>query len=95
MKKATYPRDHKPAMQVPVGGSSCSKCVFYNPDGNRCRSRDYQRYYGTDKIPAPPDQFCSDWFETSRVAERKPALGAGPEPEPEMAAAGAGAFYGG
>lgn len=70
---ATYPENHKPAMEVPQGGSSCAKCSYYNPDGNRCHNRNYQKYYGTDKIPLPPDRFCSDWFEAKR--EAKPIFG--------------------
>ena len=93
MKQATYPANHKPAMRVPVGGSSCAKCAFHRADGNRCDSPDYQKYYGTDQIPLPPDQFCSDWFEAGRAA-RKPVAAAESEPEDQLVGAGSGAFYG-
>lgn len=59
--KPEYPADHKPAMQVPKGGSSCSKCEYLMA-GSNCGNEYYQKYYGTSKIPKPVDEFCSDWF---------------------------------
>lgn len=62
-KKPTYPKDHKPAMEVPKGGSSCAKCEYLkDADKRLCGNPHYQAYYGTDKIPLPIDQYCSDWF---------------------------------
>lgn len=61
-KKPTYPADHKPALQVPKGGSSCANCKHYDGAGH-CKSPDYKRFYGTDVIPMPPDEWCSDWWE--------------------------------
>jgi len=57
----TYPANHKPALRVPKGGSCCANCKFW--DGNDCESKEYQKWAGTDKIPVPPDEFCSDWWE--------------------------------
>ena len=63
-KQPTYPPDHKPALEVPKGGSSCATCQFYK--GNqKCGSPDYAKFYGTDHIPLPPDRFCSDWWEAA------------------------------
>lgn len=65
-KRVTIPVGHRPAMRVPVGGSSCANCQFYARSGGRygsCTSRDYQAYYGTRLIPCPPREFCSDWYE--------------------------------
>lgn len=57
-------------MRVPKGGSSCARCSFYRRDGGdhgRCTHQDYQAYYGTDLIPYPADEFCSDWYEIDRA----------------------------
>lgn len=63
------PADHLAAMMVSKGGSSCSSCDFFDADGKRCKSEDYQRWAGTDKLvnpesgaEVPPDEFCSDWW---------------------------------
>jgi hypothetical protein len=56
-----YPADHKPAMRVPKGGSCCTKCEYFN--GTECTNEYYIKWNGSGKIPLPPDEFCSDWFE--------------------------------
>lgn len=63
-KQPTYPPDHKPALEVPKGGSSCASCRYYKGD-QKCGSPDYAKYYGTDAIPLPPDRWCSDWYEAA------------------------------
>lgn len=63
---ATYPADHVPAMRVPKGGSSCAKCEYHEPEGNRCKNTYFRKWHGSDKIPAPADQYCSDWFESEK-----------------------------
>lgn len=60
--KAEYPADHKPGMKVPKGGSDCAKCRYFKPP-QTCRNKYFQAWRGSDRIPAPPDQYCSDWFE--------------------------------
>jgi len=60
--KPQYPKDHKPGMRVPHGGSSCAKCEYYRP-GNRCSNDYFVAWHGSDKIPAPASEYCSDWFE--------------------------------
>jgi len=64
--KPQYPANHKPAMKVPKGGSSCSKCRFVGADLKTCGNPYYRKYYGTDKLPYPADEFCSDWFEVGK-----------------------------
>jgi hypothetical protein len=56
-----YPKDHVPGMKVPKGGSSCSKCEYFVEGGN-CRNEYFIKWNGSSKIPAPPDEYCSDWF---------------------------------
>ena len=65
-REAEYPRDHKPGMRVPRGGSSCASCKFHKEEGNRCTNFYFKKWHGSDKIPAPADQFCSDWYESER-----------------------------
>lgn len=57
-----YPPNHKPGMKVPKGGSSCSSCKFW--DGEDCENEYYRKWNnGSGKIPAPPDEYCSDFYE--------------------------------
>jgi len=60
-KKATYPPDHKPGMKVTKGGSCCKNCEYVN--GNKCTNEYFKRWHGSDVIPAPTDEYCSDWWE--------------------------------
>ena len=65
-KQEQFPPDHKPAMRVPKGGSNCAKCRFVGSDLKTCGNPYYQQYYGSNKLKAPADEFCSDWFEPKR-----------------------------
>jgi len=56
-----YPKDHKPGMKVPKGGSSCSSCEYLK-DG-MCTNEYFIKWNGSGKLPAPPDEYCSDWYE--------------------------------
>lgn len=58
--KPTYPPDHMPAVIVPKGGSSCASCRFRN--GQLCMEPNFNRWNGGPVIPAPVDEFCSDWW---------------------------------
>lgn len=60
--EVTYPDDHKPGMRVPKGGSSCYSCEYLK-NGNECSNEYYQKWAGTNKLPYPADQYCSDWYE--------------------------------
>lgn len=57
------PTTHRPGMRVPKGGSSCSNCRHF--DGNdSCNEPHFAAWqYGEKKIPASPDEYCSDWWE--------------------------------
>lgn len=57
----TYPADHKPAMRVPKNGSCCKNCEYVN--GNKCTNEYFIKWHGSNVIPAPIDEYCSDWYE--------------------------------
>ena len=61
-KLPEYPPDHKPGMKVPKGGSMCKNCE-YLVDGDQCRNEYFIKWNGSSKLPAPADEFCSDWYE--------------------------------
>jgi len=75
-RKATYPANHKAAMQVPLGGSSCISCAHYvkksgkGKDKHLCSSEHFARWHGSHVIPLPPDQYCSDWYEPAQKLQR-------------------------
>jgi len=66
--KAEYPADHQPGMRVPRGGSSCASCEYLMPDRKNCGNEYFQKWHGSSKLPAPADEYCSDWYE--RKSER-------------------------
>jgi hypothetical protein len=57
----TYPPDHKPGMKVPKNGSSCSSCEYLK--AGECTNEYFIKWNGSGKLPAPPDEYCSDWYE--------------------------------
>jgi len=75
--KSTFflPRNHLPAMRVPLPGSSCSNCRFAvsAKDGPHCSNKNYQDWAGTSELidittkrrVMDAQQFCSDWYEPS------------------------------
>lgn len=56
-----YPKDHLVGMRVPKGGSDCAKCEYV--DGQNCKNKLFTKWQGSDRIPAPTDEFCCDFFE--------------------------------
>ena len=74
-KLVVLPANHEPAMEVPKGGSSCATCTMYEKDDDSehgiCHSSEYKEYYGTNKIPHPADQYCSDWYNPKKEAFEK------------------------
>jgi hypothetical protein len=60
---ATYPKDHVPAMRVPKGGSSCASCEYLGANRATCRNEYFIKWHGSNILPAPADEFCSDWYE--------------------------------
>jgi hypothetical protein len=67
--KPEYPSDHKAAMKVAIGGSMCANCRYLSDDQKHCANEYFIRWSGENKpagsdvIPAPIDEFCSDWWE--------------------------------
>jgi hypothetical protein len=68
--KPEYPPDHQAGMRVPKGGSDCAKCEYLAADRTSCTNKFFiawkgpNKPAGSSKIPAPIDEYCSDWFET-------------------------------
>jgi hypothetical protein len=60
---AKYPANHKPGMRVPKGGSSCASCEYLGKDKRTCTNKFFIRWNGSNLIPAPIDEYCSDWYE--------------------------------
>ncbi len=58
-----YPPDHRPAMRVPKGGSSCSSCEYLGGDKASCTNEYFIKWHGSGKLPADADSYCSDWWE--------------------------------
>lgn len=50
-------------MRVPKGGSMCKNCEYLAQDKKNCKQKDFVKWNGSSLIPAPIDQFCSDWYE--------------------------------
>jgi len=63
----TYPPNHKPAMRVPKGGSSCSSCRYLAANHHKqpiCTNIHFIRWHeGGMILPLPPEEYCSDWYE--------------------------------
>ncbi len=63
-KEYTLPKDHKPAMRVPKGGSMCLNCKFLGDDKKSCTEDNFIKWNnGSGKLPYPADEFCSDFYE--------------------------------
>jgi hypothetical protein len=68
------PAHHRPGMEVPKGGSSCSNCLYFEgmdrDEGELvCSEPNFIRFHGSRFIPAPdgdPKRFCSDFWEWDR-----------------------------
>jgi hypothetical protein len=58
-----YPSNHKPGMEVPIGGSSCSSCKYLGEDKKTCINQYFILWNGSKLLPAPADKYCSDWYE--------------------------------
>ncbi len=59
------PVNHIAGMKVPKGGSSCAKCKFLSEDKKNCGNKYWIKWNdGNTKLPAPADEYCSDWFES-------------------------------
>ena len=60
-KLPVYPADHPLGMRVPKGGSNCAKCEYVR--GQNCKEEHFIEWNGSNKIPAPIDEYCCDFFE--------------------------------
>jgi hypothetical protein len=60
------PPSHQPGMRVTKGGSCCANCKYWNETSKLCTNKYYIKWNGDDKIPAPADEFCSDWWEAKK-----------------------------
>ncbi len=58
-------------MRVPHGGSSCSSCEYLGKSGKDCTNTHFIRWHGTGRLPAPAEEYCSDWYEIGKKQERK------------------------
>jgi hypothetical protein len=61
-----YPPDHQPGMSVPQGGSMCANCQYLGPDQKSCTNEYFVEWNGSNVIPGPVDQYCSDWYEPAQ-----------------------------
>jgi hypothetical protein len=61
----TLPKNHKAAMQVTKGGTTCKNCEYVDADKHECKNPHYVTWNGGDpKLPdLPLDEICSDWWE--------------------------------
>jgi hypothetical protein len=64
-----YPKDHLVGVVVPVGGSNCAKCEYVS--GQYCKQPQFIEWNGSNKIPAPTDRYCCDFFETADKDDTK------------------------
>lgn len=65
--KFELPDNHNAGMKVPKGGSSCANCKFLGEDKKSCGNKYWITWNGGDsKLPAPADEYCSDWFEAKK-----------------------------
>jgi hypothetical protein len=60
---ARYPADHMAGMRVPKGGSSCSSCEYLGDNQKTCKNDYFTRWNQSNVLPAPADEYCSDWYE--------------------------------
>jgi hypothetical protein len=60
--EVSYPDDHKAAMRVPKGGSSCASCKYLEGT-NKCNNEYFIKWNGSKDLPFPADEYCSDWYE--------------------------------
>ncbi len=71
-KDFQLPATHKAGMRVPKGGSSCANCRFLGVDKESCTSKYWIAWNnGEAKLPAPADQYCSDFYEPNRIIRNK------------------------
>ncbi len=65
-KEVQFPQSHVPGIRVPKGGSSCSTCRFLGADKKTCDNYYWVEWSGTNMLPEPADEYCSDWYEVAK-----------------------------
>lgn len=82
----SFPPGHQAGQVVPKGGASCDNCKYGMKVGDKgyCNEPNFVRWSGNAELPAPLDEYSSDWW-TPKAGE-KPAEGAPATPPaaPEM-----------
>src|SRR5580658_7765373 len=63
--EAALPSNHHLGMQVPKGGADCAKCRFL-ASPTTCGNAAFVKWNGSNKLPAPADQYCCDLFEWAK-----------------------------
>ena len=57
------PASHQAGMKVPKGGACCANCKWWDQEGTICTNPYYKKWAHTTQIPAPADEYCSDWWQ--------------------------------
>lgn len=65
-RQPEYPLNHQAGMRVAKGGSMCANCRFLGNDRKTCTNEYFIRWNGSKLLPAPADEYCSDWWEGER-----------------------------
>lgn len=68
-----YPKNHQVGMRVPKGGSDCAKCEHVRNAGTECNQPQFVAWNGSERLPAPADAYCCDFFDarTTRRTARE------------------------
>jgi hypothetical protein len=61
--KMILPKGHKAGLRVPKGGSCCANCKYWDADAEVCNSDYYVKWAGTNTIPYPANEYCTNWWE--------------------------------
>jgi hypothetical protein len=64
--KIEVPKGHQIGMRVPEGGSACSKCEYVSADHTRCSQELFVKWNEGEKLPAPANAYCCDFFEPEK-----------------------------
>lgn len=68
MSDVEYPKDHKPGMRVPRGGSMCANCEYLDRKTMKdCTNEYFIRWNGSNIIPGRVDEYCSDFYEPEHL----------------------------
>lgn len=47
----------------------CANCKYLGPDSASCTNEYFVKWNGSEKLPAPADEYCSDWYEPKQATE--------------------------